>query len=439
MSGIARSGTWSNWAGNYRRTPAAIARPSSVEEVSEAVLSARAAKRGVKVIGGSHSFTDIAATDGTLMTLDGLSGVVRADSQTGLVTLRGGTRLSELPRLLTPYGLALPNMGDIDQQSIAGAISTSTHGTGLAFTGYGGMVRGLTLVLADGSLVSCSPAERPDLFDAARVGLGAFGVVVEVTLQLVPRFRLHAVERPEPLEEVLDSFQERVRSADHVEFYWFPGTDRALTKTNTRLPADAQRRPVSALRGLIDDELLSNGVYSLTCQLGARFNQAVPVVNRVANRLLSAREYVDDSHAVFTSPRRVRFREMEYALPLERADEILRRVIGTANGFGEAISFPLEVRVTAADDVWMSTATGRPSLYIAAHRYHREPHAEYFEALERVFQEYEGRPHWGKLHSMQARQLRPLYPRFDDVLEQRALVDPEGRFLNPYLRRVLGV
>ena len=198
-----------------------------------------------------------------------MSGLRRVDVDTGRVTLGAGTRLRDLPALLEPYGLALQNMGDIDHQSIAGAISTGTHGTGADFTGLAGQVVGLRIALADGSVVDCSAAERPELFEAARVGLGAFGVLTEVTVQCVPAFLLAAEEHPEPLDAVLDGFAERMTAADHVEFYWFPHTDTALVKANRRLPLDADRRPVPRWRSLVDDELLRNGALAGTCLAGA--------------------------------------------------------------------------------------------------------------------------------------------------------------------------
>ncbi|GAA1354108.1 D-arabinono-1,4-lactone oxidase [Falsarthrobacter nasiphocae] len=437
--GISPRGTWSNWAGNHTRTPAAVEYPETLSGVVTALERARSAGRRFKVVGGSHSFSDIAAGDGVVASLDNYSGLVSADRSTGLAVFRAGTRLRDVHPLLDPHGLALPNMGDVDHQSLAGALSTSTHGTGLAYTGYGASVRALTIVLASGEVVECSPTSRPELFEAARVGLGALGVVVEVTIQCVPRFALRAEEKPEPLDDVIESFTERCEREDHLEFYWFPGTRTALTKTNTRLPWGVERSPVSWASRLIDDELVKNGVYGLTCRAGARFNGLVPLVNRAANRLVSARTYTDASQKVFVSSRRVRFRETEYALPFETAAEALREIVRVVDSFGEAISFPLEVRATAADDVWMSTSTGRRSVYIAAHRYVREPHEAYFAALERVFWDFGGRPHWGKIHSLDAERLRPLYPRFDNFLEQRALADPDGLFLNPYLERVLGV
>src|SRR6185312_15210201 len=316
--------------------------------------------------------------------------------------------------------------------------ATGTHGTGAGFTGLAGQVVGLRIALADGSVVDCSAAERVELFEAARIGLGAFGVLTEVTVQCVPAFLLAADEHPEPLDAVLDGFTERMSSADHVEFYWFPHTDTALVKSNRRLPLDAGRNPVPRWRSLVDDELLSNGVFAGTCLAGAVVPRVVPSVNRFAAQLVSDRTYTDLSHRVFTAPRRVRFREMEYAVPREELPDVLRAIRTLISARGWRISFPLEIRVAAADDVWLSTAYRRPTAYVAVHRYHREPFAEYFTAVEELFVGVGGRPHWGKLHTRDVEYFRSAYPRFDDVLRVRSAVDPGGLFVNPYLDRVLG-
>ena len=429
---------WRNWGRSASARFAEVASPADETEVSAVLRRAASAGLPVRPMGAGHSFTPIAATDGISLRLDRMSGLRRVEVDSGRVTLGAGTRLRDLPALLEPYGLALENMGDIDHQSIAGAISTGTHGTGAGFTGLAGQVVGLRIALADGSVVDCSSVERPELFEAARVGLGAFGVLTEVTVQCVPAFLLEANEHPEPLDAVLDGFAERMTAADHVEFYWFPHTDTALVKANRRLPLDAERSPVPRWRSLIDDELLANGVFAGTCLAGTVAPRVVPAVNRVAAHLVSDRSYTDLSHRVFTAPRRVRFREMEYALPREELPDVLRAIRTLISASRWRISFPLEIRVAAADDVWLSTAYRRPTAYVAVHRYHREPFAEYFTAVEDLFLGVTGRPHWGKLHTRDADYLRLAYPRFDDALRVRAEVDPGGLFANPYLDRVLG-
>jgi L-gulonolactone oxidase len=430
--------TWTNWGRNQRFAPASVAEPASVEELAETVRAAGTAGLRVKPIGAGHSFTPIADTDGVQLRLDKLSGLVAADPESGLVTLRAGTRLRDIPALLAPYGLAMENLGDIDAQSISGAISTGTHGTGDRFGGIATQVRGLEIVLADGSVVSCSGGERPELFAAARVGLGALGVITTVTLQCVPAFLLHAVEKPVPFEEMLGSFHERVARYDHVEFYWFPHTDWTLYKQDTRHPADTERLPLGRVKSYLDDELLSNVAFGALCRIGHHVPGVIRTVNRISATALGSREYRDLSHTVLASPRRVRFCEMEYAVPRETITDVLREVRALIDRRGWRISFPIEVRAAAADDIWLSTASGRETAYIAVHTYFRTGHEEYFRAVEAIVGEVSGRPHWGKLHYLSASDLGARYPRFEDFVRLRKELDPDARFANDYLDRVLG-
>jgi len=430
--------TWVNWGRNQRCTPASIVTPGSVDELVAAVRAAGQAGQRVKPVGAGHSFTSIAVTDGVHLQLDRLAGLVAADPSSGLVTLRAGTRLRDIPALLAPHGLAMENLGDIDAQSISGAISTGTHGTGDRFGGIATQVRVLEIVLADGSVVTCSADERPELFAAARVGLGALGVLSSVTLQCVPAFLLHAIEKPVPFEEMLGSFHERVAAHDHVEFYWFPHTDWTLYKEDTRHPADAEKRPLGKVRSYVDDELLSNTAFGALCRLGHHVPGVIRTVNKISARALGAREYRDASHTVLASPRRVRFCEMEYAVPRDTITDVLREVRQLIDRRGWRISFPIEIRVAAADDIWLSTASERKSAYIAVHKYFRTPHEEYFRAVEDIVGAVAGRPHWGKLHYLSAADLASRYPRFDDFVRLRDELDPEGRFANDHLDRVLG-
>src|SRR5690606_10946108 len=285
--------------------------------VQRAVLAAVAHKLPIKAVGAGHSFTGIAVAPGVLLELDDLQGLVSVDTDRARVTLLAGTRLHRIPRLLAPYGLAMENLGDIDRQSIAGAISTGTHGTGAGFGGLATQVIGATLVTAEGEFLRVSEPESPELLPAVALGLGALGILVEVTLQCVPAFVMHAVDEPAPLEEVLATLDERVEASDHFEFYWFPHTDVALTKRQTRLPESAPRRPLPVIGRWVDETLLSNGVYRAVCAAGQLVPAVTPPLNRLAVKLTGDREYTDRSHRVFTQTRSVRFREMEYALAAE--------------------------------------------------------------------------------------------------------------------------
>ena len=434
----ATGATWRNWARTESVRPLRVERPATPGAVQRAVLAAEASGLRIKPVGSGHSFTGIAVAPGVQLDLADLSGVIDADVATGRVTLGAGTALHELPSMLAPYGLALPNMGDIDRQTLAGATSTGTHGTGLGFGGLATQVVGARVVTGTGELLTVSETERAELLPAVRLGLGALGVLVDVTLQLVPRFVLHAVEEAEPLESVLEGWEERVRGADHFEFYWFPHTETALTKTNTRLPGDAPRRPIGRVSRWFDDELLANGVYRGICALARVAPGVTPFFARQVDKVTGDRDFADFSPAVFTTNRTVRFREMEYALPLAAVPDAFREVRSLIEREGWRVSFPIEVRAAASDENWLSTAHGRETGYLAVHRYFREDPAEYFAAVESIMRTYGGRPHWGKMHTQTAETLRGLYPRFDDFLRVRDELDPGRRFANPYLERVLG-
>ncbi len=436
MTLVSGTKSWQNWGRSQRSAPKYVARASTVGEVVAVVLAARERGLRVKTVGAGHSFSAIAVADDIQLDISALDGLYKVEGNR--VTLGAGTNLYQLPALLDPLGLALTNMGDIDRQTIAGATSTGTHGTGAGFGGLATQIVTLTLVTADGSVLRVSETENAELLPAARLGLGALGILVDVTIECVPTFLLNAVEKPEPLQEVLDNWIERTENADHFEFYWFPHTDTALTKTNTRLPADTPKKLQNPVGRWFDDQLMSNYVYTATCALGTVMPAVIKPVNHLADRLVAEREVTDLSYEVFAAPRTIKFKEMEYAVPVEHVPAALRAVNELIESRGWRISFPVEVRVAAADDNWLSTANGRTSGYIAVHRYHREDPTEYFEAVEAIMKGFDGRPHWGKMHFRDAASLRETYPRFDDFSAVRDRLDPERRFANPYLEQVLG-
>ncbi|GAA3211962.1 D-arabinono-1,4-lactone oxidase [Microbacterium terregens] len=431
-------GTWQNWSRTESVRPQRIELPASTAAVQRAVNAAAARGMPVKAIGAGHSFTGIAVAVGVLLDLTDLTGLVSVDRDRGRVTLRAGTRLHQVPKLLAPYGLAMQNLGDIDRQSIAGAISTGTHGTGARFGGLATQVTGATLVTADGQLLTVDENENSELLGAVALGLGALGILVEVTLQCVPAFLLHAVERPDPLDAVLDSLDALVAASDHFEFYWFPHTDRAMTKTHTRLPESAVRDRLPPLRKWVDDVALGGVAHQVACSIARTVPATAPAINRLSSKVWSDREFTDASSRVFATERLVRFREMEFALAAENVRPAFDAVRTLIEDRAWRIAFPVEVRFAAADDLWMSTAHGRASGYIAVHRYWRDDHTEYFDAVEQIMVGFDGRPHWGKLHSMDAASLRGRYPRFDEFAALRDRLDPNRMFRNPYLERVLG-
>ncbi|MEU6576313.1 D-arabinono-1,4-lactone oxidase [Streptomyces sp. NPDC046805] len=430
------NGTWRNWAGTVAARPAREVSPASVEELAAAVR--RAAEDGltVKAVGTGHSFTSIAATDGVLIRPQLLTGIRAIDRKSMTVTVEAGTPLKRLNMALAREGLSLTNMGDIMEQTVSGAISTGTHGTGRESASLAAQIEGVELVTADGSVLTCSRTEHPDVFAAARIGLGALGIVTAVTFRVEPLFLLSAREEPMPLARVLAEFDQLWAENEHFEFYWFPHTGSANTKRNNRSAGPEQ--PVGQLSGWFEDEFLSNGVFQVAQWVGRAAPAAVPAIAQVSSRALSARTYTDIPYKVFTSPRRVRFVEMEYAVPREALVESLREIRAMVDRSGLRLSFPVEVRTAPADDITLSTASGRDSAYIALHMFKGTPYHAYFTAAERILTAHEGRPHWGKVHTRDAEYFAEAYPRFGEFTALRERLDPERRFRNDYLRRVLG-
>lgn len=429
--------TWTNWGRTSRADPARIARPASVDDVARVLHGAAADGLAVRPVGSAHSFTALARTDGVLVETARLAGLRSVDRARRRITVGGGTTIAETARIAARHGLAFENIGDVDQQTIAGAIGTGTHGTGLRFGPIASRVVGVQLVTPAGGVLDIG--EHDPLLPAARVSLGALGIITAVTLQLVPAFGLEADERAEDLGPVLAGFADRAAAVDHFEFYWFPGTEVALTKSNRRIPADAVGTPRARLRALVEDEVVANGVFALTCRLGREAPSLVPAINRFAARTVAERTYRGPSHEVFVAPRRVRFAESEWAVPLDRLPAAFTAFRRALERSGLRISFPVEVRAVAADQsAWLSTSAGRPSGYIAVHCYARHVQPEYFRIAERVFLAFEGRPHWGKLHTRSAEDLRDRYPHFDDFVAVRRRLDPAGLLRNTHLDRVLG-
>ena len=432
---------WRNWGRSVRAEPRFVARAGSIDEVQAAVRFARERGLPIKPVGAGHSFSPVAATNGVqldLRWLDGLLGIERLPGGGALVTLGAGTNLYQLPALLGEHGLAMQNLGDIDRQTIAGATSTGTHGTGLGFGGIATQIRGAKLVTADGEVLVVSAVERPELLPAVALAIGSLGILVELTIECVPAFGIAAREGREPVETVLEEWSARIAGSDHFEFYTWPHAELALTKLNTRLTAGEALRPLGRVREWFEDDLLANGLLGGFLRIGAAVPAVVPGMNRLVTRLASDRAFSDDSQAVFVSPRTFRFRELEYSVPVEAVPAAVREVRRLIDARGWRISMPIEVRCAAADELWLSTAHGRTSGYIAVHRFAGERVGEYFREVEAVLRAHDGRPHWGKMHGRTAEDLRPAYPRFDDFLELRNRLDPERVFANGYLRQVLG-
>ncbi|MFE1884802.1 D-arabinono-1,4-lactone oxidase [Streptomyces diastatochromogenes] len=435
----AKNGTWRNWGGNVAARPARQVEPASVDELAAAVRKAAEDGLKVKAVGTGHSFTSIAATDGVLIRPQLLTGIRDIDRNAMTVTVEAGTPLKRLNAALAREGLSLTNMGDIMEQTVSGATSTGTHGTGRESASIAAQIKALELVTADGSVLTCSEKgteEERAVFAAARIGLGALGVVTAITFAVEPLFLLTAREEPMSFERVLAEFDQLWAENEHFEFYWFPHTGNTNTKRNNRSAGPEQ--PVGQLAGWFEDEFLSNGVFQVAQWVGRAAPATIPGIARVSSKALSARTYTDIPYKVFTSPRRVRFVEMEYAVPRAALTETLRELKAMIDRSDLRISFPVEVRTAPADDITLSTASGRDSAYIAVHMFRGTPYQAYFTAAERIFTAHEGRPHWGKVHTRDAEYFAEAYPRFGEFTALRDRLDPERLFQNDYLRRVLG-
>jgi len=430
------AGEWVNWAGDQRCRPARIVRPAGRDELAEAIGAAAAAGEKVRVAGSGHSFTETALSDGTLIRLEGLAGVLDADPESGLVRVGGGTVLADLNEELARLGLAMENLGDIDRQTIAGAISTGTHGTGSKLRNISAQVEGMELVLGDGSVRHLGPSTNPELLRAARVGVGALGAISAVTLRCVPAFNLLRVDAPHPREEVLDGFQQRAEEHDHFELFTFPYSDLALVLERNRL--EGPPRPRGRAAAYLNDIVLENWALEALAATGKAIPRLIPALSRLAGRLASGSRTSDRSDRVFVNERRVRFTEMEYALPREHGPEAARRVIEWVRANRYPVFFPIEMRISAGDDAALSPAHERATAYVAVHQYRGMEWRPYFEAVEEIMDSYGGRPHWGKRHFQTAATLAPRYPAWDEFQRAREALDPDRVFANEYTDRVLG-
>ncbi|MCZ4497877.1 MAG: FAD-linked oxidoreductase [Marmoricola sp.] len=427
---------WRNWSGLTTTAPTEVLSPKTATDVIAAVQRARELGTTVKMPGTGHSFTGIAAPEGIMLDPTSLAGLVGVDKAAMTVTALAGTPLHVLNATLEAHGLSLHNMGDIDQQTIAGATSTGTHGTGGVVASLSAQIAGLSLVTGTGVEIHAGAEENADVFAVARLGLGALGILTSITFKVEPMFTLEAHEFPMLWDEAMVRFDDLVSENHHAEMYWFPHTDRILAKENNRVLEDPE--PLSPFRAWLDDDFLSNTAFGLVNRVGNLAPSLIPRINDLSGQLLSERTYSDAPHRVFTSPRKVVFREMEYAVPREVGLEALQEVRRWIDASGINISFPIEVRTTPADDIALSTSSGQESMYLAFHMNQQTDHQAYFQGVEDILRAYDGRPHWGKLNTRTAADLEPAYPRWAEFQAIRDQLDPDRVFSNEYLRRVLG-
>ena len=427
---------WRNWAGDQRCMPARLERPAGRGELIESVKRGADAGLNVRAVGNGHSFTDAACTGGLMLDLRRLDRVLDVDQSAGLVRVEGGIGLRQLNETLWGYGLAFENLGDIDRQSVSGAISTATHGTGSRFRNLSSLIAAMELVSPDGTVIEVNEESSPDDLRAARVSFGALGVIATLTLRAVPAFTVRRVDSQMPLAEALERIDDLADGSDHFEFYVFPHTDRALIRQSER--TDDEPKPRNALLTYGTEVIVENWALGAVARLGRRSPKRIPVLSEFVSKQIGETTKQDRSYRVFASERRVRFTEMEYAIPRRHAAEAVRRALDAAERAEPAVGFPIEVRFVAGDDAFLSPAHERDTTYIAVHQYEGMAWEGYFRAIEAVMEPFGGRPHWGKRHFQTSETLAERYPRWRDFAALRARMDPHGVFRNAYTDRVLG-
>ncbi len=425
---------WHNWSGSVRCTPRELATPRSIEELAGLIGEYGRAGRRVRVLGSGHSFTPLVESDDMQLSMEGLRGITAVDEARGTITVLGGTPLNELGEALLRRGLAQENLGDIDVQTITGAISTGTHGTGVRFGTLATQVAGLTLVTAEGALRELSAEREPDTFKAAQVSLGVLGVLAAVTLRVVPAKRLHYQTRRERLPRVMENLERYKQDNSHFEFFWFPYTPWTQAKFTNETAAQPTG---SNLWSEFNRVVMENGLFGLLSRISRRVRPMSRTIGKISAAGIASTSAVDYSHRIFATPRVVRFQEMEYNIPAERFGAAIADIQALLARRKFAVHFPIECRFVQGDDIWLSPAYARDSAYIAVHMYKGMPYESYFRAMEEILQAHDGRPHWGKMHTMDAARFAARYPHWHDFRRVRAQLDPNGIFLNDYLRRLL--
>lgn len=426
-----------NWARNLQWDPSEVCHPNTEEEIKSIVLRAANTKSKIRLIGTGHSFSPLCQTNHITMTLDNYQGLISTDKQLCQATVKAGTKLNYLGELLFKEGMAMENLGDIDVQSIAGTISTGTHGTGKEFGTISTQVIALKFINGKGKIISCSKTNHPELFSAAQVSLGVLGVITEVTLQCIPIYKLELLNQKEPLDAVLSNLRERNSTNRNFEFYWFPYTTSTLTKTSN-IVSDSDVDKMNFFN-YWSEYFIENYSFKLLCEYARIFPSAKQRVSKICAASISSVKKILYSHKIYATQRLVKFTEMEYNIPADAYQDAWTEVQKIVNSGKYNIHFPIENRWAKGDDIMMSPSYGRDSAYIACHVYQNKDHKPYFTALEDVFKAYDGRPHWGKINTLNTSDIEERYPLFSEFLKHRQAQDPDGIFVSPYIEKLLGL
>lgn len=423
-----------NWARNVRFHPEQFLFPKSLRELITIVKDAYKKGRSIRVIGSGHSFTPVASCADVMISLDNLQGLIKVDREKEQATIWGGTKLYHLGTLLKEHNLALPNMGDIDQQSLAGALQTATHGTGATLTCLSALVTELTLLFPHGEVLVCNRQKNAEVFRMARVALGTFGVVISATIQCVPRFHLEDRRFVIPFFDGVAKLDELAANNRHFEFFYFPYTTELAAKSLN--PTDA-KKPRSRIGAFLNDHIMENTVYLGMCALGFRQPRLIKHLNKLSSKFAPKGSYADESFRVFPTVRKIRFTEMEYSVPRARGTACLQDIKELIEQKRLRIILPIEYRFVAKDDIPLSPFFGRDSVSISLHAYNGLDQEPLFRGAEEIFLRHSGRPHWGKIHYLTHQELKGRYSGLADFQKLRHVIDPKGILLTPYLRQLL--
>jgi FAD-linked oxidoreductase len=428
---------WKNWSGLVKAAPKDIVRPTSEGELAASITSSAGP---VRVAGSGHSFTSLCQTDGTLLSLDAMQGLVSVDAQAQTATIKAGTKVHAIGRPLHDAGFGLKNQGDIDRQALAGAVGTGTHGTGPTLGSLSAEVASFRLVTADGQVLDCSETSNADVWQAGRVSFGTLGVMSEITMRVRPAYRLRERNWMMPVDECWRDMAKFRDGTRHFEFFWFPLADQVVAKTLEETD-DEVAPPISSEQMKERGDRVSSDqrIFETGCKV-ARFLPGLsgPLQQLFTRAAMGASTRARWSHEIFPSPRTTRFNEMEYSVPAANGVDCIREIAEVIRRQRIAGVFPIEFRFVKADDCWLSPFYKREAVTISVHQYHAQSHEPLFNAVEPVFHRYGGRPHWGKLHTRTAADLAKLYPQWDAFQAVRRRIDPGGKFMTPYTRQLLG-
>lgn len=419
---------WSNWSGNQLCYPTERARPRNREALAK-LLKETDGK--IRAVGAGHSFSALVPTDETLLSMARFRGIHHIDQGTKEVTIGAGTRLAALGDELWENQLGMINMPDINTQALAGAIATSTHGTGQRFGSLSSYVTGLTLVTAAGETLNCSASENKDVFDAARCNLGSLGIITDITMQMRDAYYLKEYSVMLPIEEAFTKMEEMRLAKRHFEAYGLPHANHVLLIEFTEISkeeSDAKQGEAESGDAYESFRTMANVIETFPFLRG-------PIMS-IAPRTVGEEERYGPWHKIFGNVRDMRFNEMEYTVAAEDGLTCFREVLDTIKEKNIDVIFPIEFRYVGEDDIWLSQFYQRPGAAISVHNFHDKPHLPYFAEMEAIFDRYQGRPHWGKLHTKTEQELARLYPQWQAFKNLRQGLDPERRFINKHLESI---